>query len=163
MPDSTKKDVLFKFVYNTLEAIVDNRVLSFIDSQCSKNNTPILYSIVSVWHEGQKVLISEDSLYKMEPFLIDVYKKCASQERFDLLLEFFRYVIIEELNDLSLYMDISEKLSVMAIFLYIWFYDENIIQPLLDTVHIYIVPEKSIIEFKDSVVAELEGNQIEHR
>lgn len=143
MSNIDKKNIYYKYIYNLLDNSIDIDILSIFKQQATIEHTPVLYSIINVWHHGREIILEDSVLYEYENKLSLLYKNINN----DMLLEFFRLVLISELDDLSIYIDVSEKLSMYAIFIYFLFYDDDVINPLVNLLfkytnqHQYMIPE----------------------
>ena len=132
MPEQWK-NICYKYAYNLLDNSIDIDILDIIKEQTTIEKTPILYSIINVWHVGREIVLNEDVLYKYENILSKVYKNLNNT----MLLEFFRLILITELDDLSIYIDISERLSIYILFVYFLFYEEEILKPLTSKLELF--------------------------
>jgi len=159
MPDTTKdrNKILLKFINNTLHNSIDPDILSILRDQTTESTSPALYSIMNVWRISQMVILREEVMYAYENKLMSIFKDTYSNDLV-LLTEFFRIIILNELDDLCIYMDLSEKLAQITLFIFACFYDREEIKPLRQIINTYIESNYDLIkEINENVVNVLGG------
>lgn len=157
MSDVNKQDIILAFINNLFTFKIDIDVLSMIADYVNEETTPTLYSAINVWRMSRSTIISEDIMYDYENKLTQIYKAIAVDDLL-LLLEFFRLLIMNELEDLCVYVDVSEKLSYIVLFIFICFYNQNIIHSLNKIVDAYVDSNYDIIkDIREELVNVLGG------
>lgn len=159
MSDTTKdrNKILLKFINNTLHNSIDPDILSILRDQTTESTSPALYSIMNVWRISQMVILREEVMYAYENKLMSIFKDTYSNDLV-LLTEFFRIIILNELDDLCIYMDLSEKLAQITLFIFACFYDREEIKPLRQIINTYIESNYDLIkEINENVVNVLGG------
>lgn len=160
MLDTTKdrNKILLKFINNTLHNSIDPDILSILRDQTTESTSPVLYSIMNVWRISQMVILREEVMYAYENKLMSIFKDTYSDDLV-LLAEFFRIIILNELDDLCIYMDLSEKLAQITLFIFACFYDKEEIKPLHNIINTYVEANYELIkEINKNVVSVLGGD-----
>ncbi len=151
-----RTDILYKFVSNLLDTVIDIDVLQMLKEQSSAETTPLIYSIMNIWQQGEQTILSDNIIYEYENKLMKVFKQTYTIETE--MLEFFRIVIINELDDLSLYMDLSEKLSFIILFIYACFYNNILIKPFILFINDYLPNQNCLLSIYNDVSNVLGGD-----
>ncbi len=153
-----RNKILLKFINNILMDSIDLDILSILKDLTSEATSPVLYSIMNIWRISQTVVLREEVMYEYENKLMRVYKDTYSDDIL-LLTEFFRILILNELDDLCIYMDLSEKLSQITLFIFACFYTKDEIKPLYNIINTYIETNQQLInEIHDKVESVLGGD-----
>lgn len=158
MSNISKQDIILKFINNLFTIKIDVDVLSMIATHVNKETTPVLYSTINIWRASNSVVLLEDYMYDYENKLTQIYKSSNVGDLL-LLLEFFRILIINELDDLCVYVDVSEQLSQIVLFIFICFYNQDSVCALNKVVNTYVESNYDIVkDIRDEVVVVLGGD-----
>ena len=94
----------------------------------AKHTTPILYSVVNVLKKAQFIDVDNKKLlYFISKHIVKISKYLHSNELYELI----NAIIKDEIEDVSIWIDIDNNLSALVLILYYLFPNEKEIQPLV--------------------------------
>lgn len=150
----TNQHLIYKFIATTLESAFETDVLSLLNCNCHTDNTPIIQSLLKVWQNGQPVDVPIDVWYAFQRDMVICMRSFVGNPLVDCL----RVAVADELCDAHIYMDLSEKISLYAAFVYSILHDDDTVKSLVEYVDKNIgYPEDLCLRTKETVRSALEG------
>lgn len=147
-----EQNMIIEYISQSMGDFISDDIMVTINSDSDDQMSPIIYSLVNVWQEGQVLNYNIREWYIVENKITKVIKIISQ----DYLCEFIRLLVSEELYNLCVWTDISEKVSPYITLAYLTLSDMNIIQPLVEKLdRILDEPEKYRQELRNKYNIEI--------
>jgi hypothetical protein len=147
-----EQNMIIEYISQSMGDFISDDIMVTINSDSDDQMSPIIYSLINVWQEGQVLNYNIREWYIVENKITKVIKIISQ----DYLCEFIRLLVSEELYNLCVWTDISEKVSPYITLAYLTLSDMNIIQPLVEKLdRILDEPEKYRQELRNKYNIEI--------
>lgn len=137
------KNLIIKYIAQSLDNFIQDDIMVMINSDSDEHMSPIVFSLANLWEKGQSIEVDRKEWLVFESKLTKVLKDLNQ----DCLCEFIRLLITDELYDLSIWINISDKISPYVALAYVTLYDMDLINPMVKKINeVFDKPEEYLEE-----------------
>lgn len=141
------KNLIIKYIAQSLDNFIQDDIMVMINSDSDEHLSPIVFSLANLWEKGQSVEVERKKWLIFEHKLTKILKDLNQ----DCLCEFVRLLLTDELYDLSIWINIADKISPYIALAYITLHNEDIVYPMVEKMdRIFDNSDEYILELKEN-------------
>lgn len=144
--ENKTQNIIIKYIAQSIDNILQDDIIVMINTNSDEHLSPIVFSLSNIWEKGQYIETEKENWLTVERKLTKILKELQH----DYLNELIRLLTSDELYDLSIWVNISDKISPYIALAYISLHDNSIIHPMVEKIdRIFDNVEEYLSEIKE--------------